>query len=402
MALRVTLARAAAGIAVLCVLAQAAAMALMVSTPQGWDAWLATLLGYPTVGAVIVAQQPRNTIGWLLVTFGGLANLGFFSAAVVFATLDADPARWQQALAWLTNVFFIGAFESLILTLAYLFPTGRTLSRGWRTAGSVVGVLFLVSLAIPSLTPGPLGGYFEDTPELTNPFGIALIGTFSDRAGFLAVPAGLVVVLVSIAAIVARVRRARGVERLQLQWLALALSLVGVTLLASRLLMPVLPAWQTSVAESIMFLSATLGIPIAIGIAILRYRLYDIERIVNRGLVYVALTLALVLVYLGAVLVLGSVLRSLSGTSSGFVTAVSTLIAVAFFAPLRSMIQRFVDRRFYRRRYDAARMIEGFSARLRDEVDLNVLSADLQAIVRESMQPAHVSLWLRPTPGGKR
>ena len=383
-------------VAALSVVAQVFAALLMRTTEQGPDFASFYLLSYPVVGAVIVSRRPHNRIGWLLVVSGAAIALGLCTAAIVYATLDAPPTNWQRVLAWVTNNTFIPGFEGLLLAMAFLYPTGRPLSPRWRTAGLVAGLLFAISLLIPALRPGPLGNYWSDSPELTNPFGIPGVDTLSQSISILGLPVGAFVVATALWSVVARVRRARGIERLQLQWLALALGIFAVLLLIEVLAGPYLPAWIMGAVVAAYFAVATLGIAAAIGIAILRYRLYDIERLVNRGLVYLALTVTLVLVYLGSVLLLGSLVRSLTGTSSSIVTAASTLAVAALFTPLRAGIQRVVDRRFYRRKYDAARTIESFSARLRDEVDLAALSLELQAAVHESMHPAHVSLWLRP------
>lgn len=387
-------------VALLCCLSQVAAAALLLSSSEGWDFAMLLLLGYPVVGALIVSRQPRNTIGWLLVAGSASIMLGLLCAAVVFATLDAPPAptTWQELLAWVTNIAFIGGFEGLLLTMAFLFPTGRFLSPRWRAVGLTMWLLFAASFIILALRPGPLGGYFSGTPEITNPFGVPGVDAFTRFTGILNTPLNVLVLLTSLWAMVARVRRARGIERLQLQWLALTLGLVStpiVALLAYDLVAePV--SWVIELLQTVSFVSGSLGIAAAIGIAILRYQLYDIERLINRGLVYLALSVALALVYLCLVLVLGSAVRSLTDASSSLVTAAATLIVAALFTPLRTGIQHVVDRRFYRRKYDAARTIESFSARLSNEVDLGMLSQDLQAVVRESMQPAHVSLWLRP------
>lgn len=386
--------------ALFCCVAQLIAAGLMLTTEQGWDYSTIMLLGFPVVGAVIVSRRPRNTIGWLLVVCGASVSLGLFLAAIVFSTLAPTPLLWQELLAWVTNIVFIGGFEGLLLTVAFLFPTGRPLSPGWRRAAIAVWSVFVVTLLIPTFRPGQVGGYFSEYPELSNPLGIPGVDRFSEALGILFFPLGLAVVLTSIAAMAVRWRRARGVERLQLQWLALAIGLTGIAVVTSAIWNALAPddlSWVTEEIDGVFFTAGTLGISAAIGISILRYRLYDIERLINRGLVYLALTAALVVVYLGLVLLLGGALRTLTGASSGIVTAASTLAVAALFTPLRAGIQRIVDRRFYRRKYDAARMVEDFSARLRDEVDLDALSLDLQSVVYESMQPSHVSLWLRPT-----
>ena len=388
------------GTAVLCGAAYIVATALVLTSSQGWDFAVVLPLGYPVVGAIIVSQRPRNTIGWLLLVCGTSIALGVLCAAIVYATLDPQPAIWQQTLAWVTNLVFISGFQGLLLAMAFLFPTGRFLSQRWRMAGIAVGLAYVAIYFMLSFRPGQVGGLFDDTPELANPFGISGVDTFSQYASFLALPIGIFVVLASLSAMVTRFRRARDVERLQLQWLALALGCVGIAALVPALLgafTPGLEPWVTIISDAAFFPIGTLGISAAIGIAILRHQLYDIERLVNRGLVYLALSTSLVLIYIGLTLLLGNTLRALTGASSGIVTAIATLGAAALFAPLRNRIQHVVDRRFYRRKYDAARMVDDFSARLRDEVDLDTLGRGLQAVVAESMQPVHVSLWLRPT-----
>jgi hypothetical protein len=394
-----------ASLAAFCVVSQIVLTILELATSQDWFFGFApNVLGFPIIGAIIVSRQPRNAIGWVLVIGSTAICLGLFCAATVFATLNGDPAFWQQTLAIVANMSLIGGFEGLIMAMAFLFPTGRPLTPRWRTVGMVVGTVFVLSLIVLTFGSGPAGGIFAESPELTNPFVIPGVDAIRDSMGFVAVPLTLGVTLISLCALVVRFRRSRGIERRQLQWLALALGVLCVSLVVqvpANLLVPEGQSWLITVSEGVFFPVGTLGVSIAIGIAILRYQLYDIERLINRGLVYLTLTVTLALVYLGLVLLLGGALRSLTGATSSIVTAVSTLLAAALFSPLRSMIQRFVDRRFYRRKYDAARMLEGFSARLRNEVDLDALSTDLQAVVTESMQPAHVSLWLRPTSNAK-
>ncbi|HUG14646.1 MAG TPA: hypothetical protein VMM78_06465 [Thermomicrobiales bacterium] len=356
------------------------------------------LLGYPVVGAVIVSRQPRHAIGWLLVSAGSSIALGIAAAGIVDSTIGADPALWQRALALIANIAFISGFECLLLSLAFLFPTGRTLSRRWRVAAIVAATIVVSWFIYAAFKPGPLEGYFTDVPQLTNPIGIAGVDEIGRRLTPLYTILGMLVVVTSLASIVTRVWRSRGVERLQLQWFGLAVGVTGAGVLisGSASLLPDRWSWIAGIAESVFFLSGAFGIPAAIGIAILRYRLYDLGRLVNRGLVYLALTLSLGLVYLGLVLVLGTSLRTVSGQSSGLVTAASTLLVAALFRPLRSGIQNIVNRRFYRHTYDAARTIEEFSARLRDDGDIDAVSRDLQFTAQQAMQPAHVSLWLRP------
>lgn len=388
-------------IVAVCAVAHAVAVALLSTTSLDVDdyASLPVLLSFPLIGAIIVSRQPRNAIGWILVITGASIALGLVGGASVDATLGPNPSYWQQVVGWWTNIAFIGGFEGLILSLVFLFPTGRTLSPHWRRAAQIVALLFVGSFVVLALKPGPLNGYFSDAPHLTNPFGVSWVGTLTDRLGVTGIPIGLAVVLIALLAIIARVRQSRGVERLQVQWFALVICVVGIALIANVIASMLLSdRWSVLVGliEALFFGTAVLGIPTAIGIAILRYRLYDLDRLVSRGLLYLTLSAALVLVYFGLVLLLGAALRTVSGQSSGLVTAASTLISAALFRPLRSAFQRVIDRRFYRRRFDAERMAEGFAARLRDDVDLAGIRHDLRQVVMQTMQPEYVSLWLRP------
>jgi hypothetical protein len=255
-------------------------------------------------------------------------------------------------------------------------------------------VVALATLAFGSaFTPGPLSDY----PEVTNPLGLApLEGSVLEDGGvgWVLLPASVVISAVSIAV---RYRRATGEERLQIKWLALA----GV---------PLAIGWTTQNVMSsggepqLMFsylvgITSLLGIPVAVGIAILKHHLYDIDLLINRTLVYGALTAMLVLVYLGGVVLLQQALRALTGHESQLAVVATTLTIAALFNPLRRRIQTFIDRRFYRRKYDARKTLEAFSTKLRDETDLDALNDDLVGVVRETMQPTHLSLWLRPENG---
>ena len=259
-------------------------------------------------------------------------------------------------------------------------------------------VIVLLSIGI-GLTPEPL----ENLGGVRNPFGLEGSPLVWDAA-IAIVPLLPLCILASALSLVMRYRRSGGEEREQIKWIAFAASVVGLLYLiaiASSFIFPQetwfapgSPLWLT-LLEYAALLSLT-AVPIAVGFAVLRYRLYDIDVVINRALVYGSLTAALAATYFGGVVGLQYVFRALTGQGSTLAVVASTLLIAALFNPLRHRIQSFIDRRFYRRKYDARKTLEAFSAQLRDETDLNALSDDLVGVVRETMQPVHVSLWLRP------
>jgi len=278
-----------------------------------------------------------------------------------------------------------------------LFPDGRLPSRWWRPFAWFSGaVMVLTSLAV-TLSPGPL----EDHSGVSNPFGLE---KHSIVAQVLAgTPVLLpVCILVSAVSLVWRYRHSGGEMRLQIRWVAFAAACVGmtyaVTLIGGLFLTAgqERPLWLALLQDAVLISYA--GVPIAVGFAVLRYRLYDIDILINRTLVYGSLTTMLVVLYVIGVVGLQAILRVLIDQESTLAVVASTLAIAALFNPLRRRVQAFVDRRFYRKKYDARKTLEAFSRRLRDETDLYTLSGELVAVVRETMQPAHVSLWVRPGP----
>jgi hypothetical protein len=241
--------------------------------------------------------------------------------------------------------------------------------------------------------PGPLEG---TKPSVENPTGIGAAAGVVEVVEGAVLPVVLLVVLAAPAAVLVRFWRSRGAERQQLKWLAFAAGLwVGVAAL-DALNQQVLRSPAVDRATDVLFGAAVAPIPIAVGIAVLKYRLWDIDLIINRTLVYGSLTATLALVYVGGVVGLQSAFRALTGQESTLAVVASTLAIAALFGPLRRRVQALVDRRFYRRKYDAARTLAAFNARLRDETDLDTLGDDLVGVARGTMQPEHVSLWLRP------
>ena len=272
-----------------------------------------------------------------------------------------------------------------VLALLHLFPDGHFISRRWRWVGWVSAAVVVCATAVDAFLPGPL----EDVDGIDNPVGATgRLGVFiTSIQGFVDLLA-LPVFACAAAALIVRFRRSTGIERQQLKWISAALILVGVSL--------GLTAGAPVFGEATFFIAfiALAAMPVATGVAMLRYRLYDIDVVINRALVYGALTAILAGIYLGAVLLLGLVLNPLAG-GSGLTVAASTLAVAALFRPARARVQETVDRRFFRSKYDASRTLERFGAHMRDQVDLGDIGTDLLAVVGETVQPAHVSLWLR-------
>ena len=374
---------------------------VIVLGPSGEDdVFFIAIVGYAFVGALVASRQPGNAVGWILLAIGITLTVGTLADANLLSR--TAPARglsaWLSEWVWYVWLTLAGIF------LPQLFPTGRPLSRRWRPVLWLGIAALVLSVVGAAFEPGRLD---VDSPvPVVNPVGLG--GPIGDALPVVAragdVLAALAFVLAA-ASLVVRFRRSRGVERQQLKWFAYVGLLVamGLTLAMAQVLFDAQPGddveggWLEVVGAVGWFLalgSIVIGIPIAAGMAILRHRLYDIDVVINRTLVYGALTATLLLSYLGLVLLLQIALGPLT-EDNGLAIAGSTLGVAALFRPARRRIQELVDRRFYRRKYDAAQTVERFGARLRDEVELDSLSAELRAVAADTMQPAHVSLWLR-------
>jgi len=367
-------------------------------------AFLLLAFTFPCVGALIVNRQPRNRVGWLLLAGVGLAVAlpGVLDVYALYG-LAIDPGALPAAevAAGIIEGSWVWMIGSVGIFLILLFPDGRLPSRRWRwlpwLAGTVMTLIAVsISLSTEELTEAPV-------PDLRNPLAVdSLQGPWT--AVFTVVIVLLPVCIVAAAvSLVLRFRRSRGIERQQLKWLALAGAVVaacyfagmaGQFLKADPFEGPD-PSWLLVVQDLVLVSFALL--PAAIGLAILRHRLYDIDRVINRTLVYGSLTLLLAATYLALVLGLRLLLDPLTGQSD-LAVAASTLAVAALFRPARGRVQAVVDRRFFRGRYDAAQTVESFVGRLRQEVDLDAVSTDLRVVVDDTMQPAHVSLWLRKAP----
>jgi hypothetical protein len=351
-------------------------------------------LPFAAVGTLIAARRPGHRIGWLLL--GGslaIASAQLTWSYVSYSLRSGAPLPGSAVVGWIGNWVPWPALAAFAL-LMLLFPDGQLPSPRWRPVGWAMVAWCAVIMVFLALYPGLIS-----TPELDNPFGLSGDAGEAMRRLQASPIIPLVTIplfLASASAPLVRFRHARAEQRQQLKWFAYAVGLlVGVILLSG----PLLPGWANDLS-GIVIVVAVWGIAAAIGIAVLRYRLYDIDQIINRTLVYGLLTALLGGVYAGTVLVLGQVFGGIGAQLPSWAVAGTTLAVAALFQPARRRIQAVVDRRFNRRKYDAAKTVEGFSARLRDEVDLDTLSAEVLAVVDQTMEPTRVSLWLRPSPHG--
>ena len=358
--------------------------------PQVWTPWrdqaisLVGIVGAPILGGLIASRRPRNPYGWLWLGFGaGLALQHLGRTCAAYAVV-AEPGSLLVAPHTISDLLGQGGPLALAFApfLLMLFPTGRLPSRRWRPLAwiSALSGATITVLVLLFQSPDKVGGV------------VTLVAVVTSSAIF-------ATLVLSALSLVIRYRGARGVERQQVKWFAFAAVLAVLVFLGevnglSELLGQTL--WN------LLSVVANVCLYAAVGIAILRYRLYDIDIIINRTLVYGSLTATLVGVYFGGIVVLQRVFVALTGEQSTLAVVASTLAIAALFNPLRRRIQGFVDRRFYRRKYDARKTLEAFSSKLRDETDLQALNDHLVRVVAETMQPTHVSLWLRPDTAPQR
>ena len=373
-------------------------------------------LAFPTVGALVASRRPENPIGWIFCGVGLLYGVQAFASGYAdYALLERTGSLpGGELMAWISGWIGVPVLPLAGALLVLLFPNGKLLSRNWQPVVWVAACGSAMLALSAALAPGPLS--FQ--PTFDNPLGLGgAIGKLGPsesgplfdqpsvakpadtkintggvveifvRVGFLFV---LVSWLFAVAAMITRMDQARGAERQQLKWFVYTVALLVVGFLAA-----LLGFGQHSVAWNIG-IAAFNFLPIAAGIAILRYRLYDIDVVINRTLVYGVLTAALALVYVGSIILLQGLFRALTGETSQLAVVASTLAIAALFVPLRQRVQAFIDRRFYRRKYDVAKTLQAFNMRLRNDVDLDNVADDLVEVIKETMQPAHVTLWLRP------
>jgi hypothetical protein len=355
--------------------------------PDAFTDSVPLLLAFATfvvVGALIVRHRPGNAVGWMFAAIALLAVLGALGEEyAIFASARHLPgpvlAAWFASWAW---------YPTLALTLVFtplLFPTGRLLSPRWRLVAWPAAAVMAAITALAAL---------QQTVELApgrmvaNPFGLAGVENPEDsRLGAVLFPLLGPLVLAAFASLVVRFRRSRGDERQQLKWITFAAALLPLTFAGDLL---------PDTVGNLLFAVVVSFLPVAAGVAILRYRLYEIDRLINRTLVYGLLSALLAGVYAALVLVGGELSGGVADDPPSWAVAGATLAVAALFQPARRRIQQVVDRRFDRRRYDAARTVDAFSGRLREELDLDTLAAELLAVVERTVQPTAASLWLRP------
>ncbi len=335
------------------------------------------------VGVLVASRRPRNPIGWLFLAFAVVA--AFVASAdqyAVYALIEHPGSlpggNW---VAWLASGIWHPAFGFFVFAFL-LFPDGRLPSVRWRPVAWIAAANYLVG-AVIGLLWGPLFGAFFPYAEPQFQLPSYLI---ADVAFNVFIFANFALLALSAVSLVLRLRRAAGVERQHLKWFVYAVALFAL----------VFPPSVLALGDGRLIVALLPLVPAAAGIAILKYRLYDIDVVINRTLVYGALSATLVALYFGGIVLLQRLFVALTGEKSTLAVVASTLVIAALFNPLRRRIQSFIDRRFYRRKYDARKTLEAFSAKLRDETHLESLNNELVGVVRETMQPAHVSLWLRP------
>ena len=366
-----------------------------VRIPEPWLAHAVTAVAFSMIGGVVASRRPDNPIGWLFCAIGVFATIVLLSSEYAAYALLAQSGSLPGglAMAWVRSWAWV-PYLGLFLLLFLVFPDGWPPTPALRWFTGLVLVVIAFGTVLAAFSPGPIdaiGGAVQ------NPLGMEPLRGM-DTNGAVGPVESLLYALGILAAgsLFVRMRRARGVERQQLKWFAYAtVVLVGGSVLDFTISEATGIKWLGNIGFVFTMLGLA-GLPMAIGIAVLKYRLYDIDLLINRTLVYGSLTAMLAALYFGGIVVLQRAFVVLTGERSTLAVVASTLVIAALFNPLRHRVQRFVDRRFYRRKYDARKTLEAFSAKLRDETDLDALRGDLVGVVRETMQPAHVSLWLRP------
>ena len=352
-----------------------------------------TFLAFPIVGALIASRHPRNPVGWICLV------IGLFWTLIFLGDFIPGSGPYPVTMYALTQGIWIPPVGLLGIYLILLFPDGKLPSRRWRPLAWLSGTVIVLGSVSFAIDPGPLPGL----GGVRNPIGLEGTPPWVSTAVIAILLLLPLCMLASASSLVMRYRRSGGEEREQIKWIAFAASVVGLLYLITMISSFAFsgpwgaagtPLWL-GLLQQASLVSFT-AVPIAVGFAVLKHRLYDIDLIINRALVYGSLTATLSLIYVGGVAGLQAGLRVLTGQESTLAVVASTLAIAALFGPLRRRVQGFVDRRFYRRKYNGAKTLEAFNARLREEPDLDALCGDLVGVAGATVQPEHVSLWLRP------
>ena len=365
-----------------------------------FEYWLENTLGaltFSTLGALIASRRSKNLIGWLFCAFGLGAGIAHSGGEYAIYALVAEPGSLPggQWVAWVSSLTLFLTVGVALTFMFLLFPDGQLPTPRWRLFALFTGCDIVLAIFLTAITPGPLQEPFQFA---SNPVGVVR----GDPAVYAV--AGVATLFLFVAAVCSlisvglRFRRSSAQQRQQIKWFAYA----GAASLFTLFVVPRVleyafgqSAWANALDSVTVAVAFDVGIPASIGVAILKHRLYEIDIIINRTLVYGFLTAVLALLYFSSVTLLQYLLSLFAGQGNTLAIVASTLAIAALFNPLRRRIQGFVDRRFYRRKYDATKTLATFNAKLRDETDLNSLGEDLLTVVSETMQPAHVSLWLR-------
>lgn len=331
---------------------------------------------FGTVGALIALQRPKNTIGWIFCLVGiGTGITDFSGAYTSFGTAHGHVLLPGSGIvSWLGNTIWPLNWGLMLVFLPLLFPNGHLLTRHWRIVSWLAAMMILLSMLISQLAhfgPASSASSWSDLGSLINLLELPLT-------------------IAALISLILRFRRARERERQQIKWLTYGTTIMATLIVGGVLLLP-----DPNGLFQLIFPVAIICLPLSIGISILRHRLYDIDVLINRTLVYGTLTALLALIYFGLIFALQDLLGGIIKSNNDVAIVISTLSIAALFQPLRTRIQRVIDRRFYRQKYDAARTLAAFSATLRDEVDLHQLREHLLTVVEKTVQPTHVSLWLR-------
>ena len=384
-------------VAVLALALACACFALVVARADGGDIGVEEVLsivgGLATaiIGTLIVWSRRGGAIGWIFALLGLLLvfNVSLHDAYTEYlARTDGSPI---VAFAWLSGWVWVPMLFSLLVLWPMLFPDGVLDGRVWRLLFVGAVATCAVGSSLAALDPVLTGGNGEDAYEVANPIGLDALGDVDAGAdGFVLGALFVIFMLGGAMSLVVRFRRSRGEARQQIKWIALA----GVVVVTTFLLIAPLVEATTGANPNWLYALAVSLVPASVGLAILRHGLFDVDLVIRRTAVYAVLTVLLAAVYVATVLAGQALFSSFAG-GSNLAVAGSTLVVAALFLPLRSRVQRFVDRRFYRSRYDAQRTLEAFGSRLREQVELDELAADLRGVVSDAMRPAHASIWLR-------